>query len=387
MKRVTGLVFLIIFYNQLFGQSTAYDKDILLEFYQSQRYADAANYLQSVYGENINDVKILNQIAYCYMMSGKLPEAEKNYLKVIHQQPNSLPVLFSLANINFRRGNNLKAATYYKKIVELDSRNFNAYKQLAGIINNEVDSQKVAHLLKANAINPDDADVACDLAISYKKLKKYELGYQVLHTAFLADTGNLVLQQAKLPIAIQLKRYREVVAIGEKLLTYGIDANVIKDVGMAHYYLKNYEKAINFFKTLETVNAQNETSLYFTSLAYRNLNNLKQAVEYAKKTIQEGISPYTSSYYLLLGGIYEVGNQQSSAVAAYKKGLTYNTNSTLYYRLGLLYDLKFNQKKSALTNYQLYIKSKPDSAIEKEEINYAKERIVALSNKPSKTTN
>ncbi|MGF1924185.1 MAG: tetratricopeptide repeat protein, partial [Bacteroidia bacterium] len=346
MKRVTGLVFLIIFYIQLFGQSaTTYDKDILLEFYQSQRYADAANYLQSVYGENISDVKILNQIAYCYMMSGKLPEAEKNYLKVIDQQPNSLPVLFSLANINFRRGNNLKAATYYKKIVELDSRNFNAYKQLAGIINNEVDSQKVAYLLKANTINPDDADVAYDLAISYKKLKKYELGYRVLHTAFLADTGNLVLQQAILPIAIQLKRYREVIAIGEKLLTYGIDANVIKDVGMAHYYLKNYEKAIKFFKTLETVNAQNETSLYFTSLSYRNLNNLKQAVDYAKKTIQEGISPYTSSYYLLLGGIYEVGNQQLSAVAAYKKGLTYNTNSTLYYRLGLLYDLKFNQKK------------------------------------------
>ena len=114
-------------------------------------------------------------------------------------------------------------------------------------------------------------------------------------------------------------------------------------------------------------------------MSYRNLNKHKLAAEYAKKTIQEGISPNTSSYYLLLGGIYEVDNQFLSAIAAYKKGLTFSINNTIYYRLALLYDLKLNQKKSALTNYRLYLKSKPDLVTEKEQIDYTKSRIGALT--------
>ena len=379
MKKFFTIILFSIFYHHIQAQNSInYDREKLLEYYQSQRYADAAQYLQTIYSENTQDGKALNQIAYCFMMAGKLAEAEKNYLKIISQQPNSLPVLFSLANINLRRGNDVKARSYYQSIIKLDSTNFNAYKQLSGLYTNDIDSQKVIYLVKANQINPIEADVALDLAKAYQKQKKYETAYQILAKAIEADTGNLILQQAKLPIAIQLKKYKEVIATGEKLLTEGADGNVVKDVGMAYYYLKNYEKAIIYFKMLEATSAQNEGSLYFTSISYRNLNKHKLAAEYAKKTIQEGISPNTSSYYLLLGGIYEVDNKYTSAVAAYKKGLTFSINNTIYYRLGLLYDLKLNQKKNALTYYKLYLKSKPDQATEKEQIDYTKSRIGAL---------
>lgn len=380
MKRFLALLLLLFSYQQNFAQTAVnFDKEKLLEFYQSQRYADAAQYLQSIYPENTQDIKALNQIAYCFMMAGKLPDAERNYLKIISQQPSSLPVLFSLATINLRRGNDAKAKGYLETITKLDSTNFNAFKQLAGLYNNDIDSQKVVYLLKANTINPIEADIALDLANAYRKLKNYEPAYKIISIAIEADTGHLILQQAKIPIAIQLKKYKEVITTGEKLLANGADGNIVKDVGMAYYYLKDYEKAITYFKMLEDLNAQNESSLYYTSLCYRNLGNFKLAIEYAKKTIQEGISPYTPSYYLLLGGIYEVNQQVTNAITAYKKGLTFGTNSSIYYRLGILYESKLNQNKSALTNYKLYLKSKPDPVAEKAEIAYVKERIAALS--------
>jgi len=380
MKRLILLIIFTVFYQHIYAQNAVnYDKDKLLEFYQSQRYADAAHYLQAIYPEDTRDSKALNQIAYCYMMAGKLLEAEKNYLKIITQQPNSLPVLFSLAHINLRRGNDQKARSYYESIVKLDSTNFNAYKQLAGLYTNEIDSQRVVYLIKANQINPIEADVALDLAKAYRKLKNYEPAYQALSKAIEADTGHLILQQAKLPIAIQLKKYKEVIETGEKLLTAGTDGNVIKDVGMAYYYLKNYEKAISYFKTLEVISAQNESSLYYTSLCYRNLNNFKLAADYAKKTIEEGISINTTSYYLLLGGIYEINKQFLNAALAYKRGLTFGENGNIYYRLGILNEFSLKQLKSALTYYKLYLKSKPDVALDKEQITYTKERIVALT--------
>jgi hypothetical protein len=39
-----------------------------------------------------------------------------------------------LANINTKRGIDFKARNYLEGIVKIDSTNFNAYKQLAGII-------------------------------------------------------------------------------------------------------------------------------------------------------------------------------------------------------------------------------------------------------------
>lgn len=380
MKSLISLILFLFFYLHTFAQNTPnYDKEKLLEFYQSQRYADAAQYLQSIYSDTNQDVKVLNQIAYCFMMAGKLPEAEKNYLKVINQQPNTIPVLFSLANINVRRGNDVKARSYLQNILLLDSTNFNVYKQLAGLYNNEVDSQKIAYLQKANKLNPIEADVALDLANAYRKLKKWEPAYQILSRAIEADTGHFTLQQTKLPIAIQLKKFKEVITTGEKLLQEGYDGNVVKDVGMAHYYLRNYEKAISYFKKLEEMSGNNESTLYYTSLSYRNLSNLKLATEYAKKTIEKGISPYTPSYYLLLGGIYEVNNQITSSITAYKRGLTFGANGGIYYRLGILYDTKLNQKKNALINYKLYLKSKPNAVVEKQEIAYVQERITLLS--------
>jgi tetratricopeptide (TPR) repeat protein len=359
------------------------DKEKLLDLYQTQRYAEAAQYLQSIYPPDTQDLKALSQIAYCYMMAGKLPEAEKNYLKINALQPNTLSVLFSLASINSRRGNTATAQFYLLDIIKLDSTNFNAFKQLA----NYTDSikLKVKYLEKANRLNATDADVAFDLALQYKYLKVFEPAYKVLQVAIIADTNNLILQQAQLPIANELKKYKEVIRVGEKLLKNGGDANVVRDVGKAYFSLKNYQKCIDLYKRLENMSMQNESILYYMSISYRELKNYEMATSYAKKTIEEGISPNVPLYYSLLGGIYEERNQNINATAAYKKGLTFGDYNSINYRLALLYDFKFNQPKTALNYYNQYLKSKP-SADEKSQIDYTKTRIAEITHPKSSKT-
>ncbi|WP_316783040.1 hypothetical protein [Pedobacter frigiditerrae] len=360
-----------------FAQSVILDKEKLLEFYQTQRYADAALYLQSIYPSDTKDVKALSQMAYCNMMAGKLPEAEKSYLTINEIQPNTLPVLFNLANINTRRGNDLKAKGYLESIVKIDSTNFNAFKQLAGLIKDSL-QLKIAYLKKANTLNSADADVATDLAQGYRDLQKWALGYQVLKVAIAADTSNLFLLQAQLPFANELKKYKEVIYVGEKLLKDGTDANVVKDVGKAYYFLKNYEKCINYYQMLEKVDKQTEMTLYMMTLSYRELKNLEMATTYAKKTIEEGISPNTSTYYSLLAALQESNGKLTTAAASYKRGLTFSENGNTYYRLGLLYDLKLKQLKNASTYYNLYLASKPDAKAEKEQIDYVTGRLADL---------
>jgi tetratricopeptide (TPR) repeat protein len=376
MKTGICLCIILLGFNSITAQSAKIDTEKLLEYYETQRYADAAQYLQSTYPGETEDIKVLSQIAYCNMMAGKLPEAEKNYLKINSLQPNSLPTLFSLAGINSRRGNVANAKAYLQQIIQLDSLNFSAYKQLAAYADKP--ESRLDYLKKANAINATDPDVAYDLSLTCSGLKQYQPAYDVLKTAIAADAENFTLQQALLPVANQLTKYPEVIETGEKLLKNHADVNVMNDMGQAYFYVKDYQKCIMMYRTLEDMGVQNEGTFYYMALSYRELKDYNKAEIYAQKTIDEAISKHTTLYYAALAGIYEAKKQYNEAVTAYKRGLTFGTSNIIYYRLGLLYDLNLKQPKNAAMYYQLYLKNKPDQEKEKEQIAYAQGRIPLL---------
>ncbi|ROI04997.1 hypothetical protein EGI16_06640 [Chryseobacterium sp. G0240] len=375
----TGLSLLISFlcFLNMNAQSAKIDSEKLLEYYETQRYDDAARYLQSIYTENTQDIKGLSQIAYCYMMAGKLSDAEKSYLKINTIQPNNLSTLFSLASINSKRGNTSKAKSYLQQIIQMDSTSFNAYKQLAAY--EDTPETRLKLLKKANTLNATDPDVAYDLSMVYRELKQYQQGYDILKTAISADPENFSLQQAQLPLSNQLGKYSEVIETGERLLKINADPNIINEMGQAYFYLKDYQKCINLYKMLEELGVQNEGTLYYMALSYRELKDYSKAAVYAQKTIDEAISDHTPLYYAALAGIYEAENKHHDAITAYKRGLTFGKNNIIYYRLGLLYDLNLKQVKNAVSYYQLYLKNKPDQEKENEQIAYARGRIAALT--------
>jgi tetratricopeptide (TPR) repeat protein len=376
MKLGTGLCIVLFCFSHMNAQSAKIDAEKLLEYYETQRYADAAQYLQRMYPGDTQDLKALSQIAYCNMMAGKLPEAEKNYQKINAIQPNNIATLFSLASINSRRGNASHARAYLQQIIQLDSLNFSAYKQLAA--HADTPESQLNYLKKANTLNNTDPDVAYDLSLAYSGFKQFKPAYEVLKTAIASDPENFTLQQALLPAANQLGKYTEVIETGEKLLKNHADVNVMNDVGQAYFYVKDYRKCINLYQMLEAKGVQNEGTLYFMTLSYRELKDYDNAGIYAQKTIDEAISDHTSLYYAALAGIDEAKNRYNEAVAAYKRGLTFGTSNIIYYRLGLLYDLHLKQPKNAATYYQLYLKNNPDQDKEKEQIAYAKGRISGL---------
>ncbi len=319
------------------------------------------------------------QIAYCQMMAGKLSDAEKNYLKINTIQPENLPVLFSLVNINSRRGNILNAKTYLQKIIQLDSQNFNAYKQMAGYA--DTPEAKLEYLKKAHELNATDPDIAYDLSMVYSGLKQYQPAYDVLKTAIDADPENFTLKQIQLPVSNRLGKYQEVIETGEKLLKINADANIMNEMGQAYFYVKNYQRCADIYKMLEDLGMQNEGTLYYMALSYRELKDYDKAALYAQKTIDEAISDHTTLYYAALAGIYEAKNQYNDAITAYKRGLTFGASNIIYYRLGLLYDLNLKQPKNAVTYYHLYLKNNPDQEKEKEQITYAKDRITLYASK------
>ena len=168
---ICSTVFFVVLSISYRADAQQVDKEKLLEFYQNQQYGDAATYLNSIYSASTTDVKVLNQIAYCNMMAGKLVDAEQNYKHINELSPNQLAVLFNLSNINAKRGNSQNVILYLNQIISIDGNNFSALKQLA----NYTDSLKlkIEYLQRANLINKIEPDVAYDLAFTYTQLKQH----------------------------------------------------------------------------------------------------------------------------------------------------------------------------------------------------------------------
>lgn len=363
-----------------FAQSgNTLDKEKLLEYYQNQRFKDAAMYLQTLYGENSKDPKEISQLAYTNMMAGNLPLAEKNYMKLYALQPASLPVLFNLASIGRRRGDDNKAKRYYLEIIKLDSMNFNVYKQLASIVPNPMSPEKQLYLKKANALAPADPDVAFDLANSFNLTKKNDSAYLVLKPALAADTANMILLKAKLPVCLALKKMDEAILTGETLMAYGDSSSyVLNNMGKIYFASKSYDKSLRLFKTIEHMEQQNESTLYYTALCYRELKDYPHAADYMTKSIKEGISPYMSNYYKILGEVYEKTEQLKKAGQSYQKSLDFENKGEVYYNLALLNDGKLNNKKVAVKYYKKFLNSNPDPEKYREVLDYIKQRLVLL---------
>ncbi|RZK78558.1 MAG: tetratricopeptide repeat protein [Pedobacter sp.] len=333
------------------------DNERLLEFYQTQRYAEAAAYLQTIYKEDTQDPKEISQLAYANLMAGKLPDAERNYTKLYEQQPTNLGSLFSLASISVRRGNDEKAKGFYKEILKVDSTNFNVYKQLAYLHKEELNTEKINYLKKANQLNPTDAEVAFSLCELYFKMNAFTVASEVLEPALKADSTNLQLLKMKMPISMANKKYPESIATGNSLLAYGDSSTfVLNNLAKSYFLQLDYKNALKYFLIINDKSFDNEGLYFNIGLSYYRMKDFTKAVPYFEKAIKEGISTKIASYYGLLGDSFEEMNKNEDATNAYKRGLLFENNGTLLYNIADVYE-KLKDKKNAISYYEQYLKT------------------------------
>jgi hypothetical protein len=238
MKRILYLFSLSLLTLPSFSQQV--NDALLLDYYQNQRFAEAATYLKSAYAEPVNDLKALSRLAYTSQMAGKLADAERYYQRILNTDSTNTAILYNLAALNQRRGNNSKAEVYYKKILLKDTTNFQVYKQLATISHNKADIiSKLVYLQKANKIDSVDFDVASDLSDLYVTLKQLPQAEKVLNIAIAADPENIVLLQSLLKLTYAQKKWQQVIKTGEQLLALQ-DYTQRQKLGIAYYNAKNY---------------------------------------------------------------------------------------------------------------------------------------------------
>jgi tetratricopeptide (TPR) repeat protein len=376
-------IYTILLLSGLYFSASAQQVDnaLLLDYYQSQKFADAAKYLKSIYPEPVTDIKALTNLAYTSRMSGSLADAEGYYQRIYDKDSSNVAILFSLGNINVSRGNSLKAIGYYQKILARDSTNFNVYKELANLVQSQSDTVTYGkYLVKANTMNPQEPDVAYDLGRLYIALKKYDKAANVLDKAIQADSANLTLMTGKAEVCFRQKKFPETITTCLKLMQSGEkSAYVYQWLAISYFQMREYKLCLAALLAAPP-QMQNESTYYYEAMCYKSLDDQPNAINALKSALKDGISFNVPNYYNELGDSYSRLHQIKKATTAYQKSLFFDETPMVYYSLANLYDTEIKDKKSPLKYYKKYLASKPP-VDEKKYIDYATIRIPALGGK------
>ncbi|MCQ6959400.1 tetratricopeptide repeat protein [Mucilaginibacter aquariorum] len=374
------LIFCLSSISTFSQQTIKVDDALLLDYYQNQRFAEAADYLKQTYTEPITNTKALGQLAYTSNMAGRLADAESYYQRIYNIDSTNMPVLYSLGGLNMRRGNIAKAEMYYKRIIARDTTNFMVYKQLAQISHDKNDiTSYIFYLQKANRLNPAEPDIASDLSDIYVNMKFNGQAEKVLSAAITADPENIILLNSLMKLQYAQKKWPETINTCLKLVDYGNQSGqVLTKLGVAYYNIKNYDCSISTFMEMDEV-ARNETSYYYTALGYKALKDQNMAIFYLQKAITEGISPNTGAYYGEIADSNEKLFRYKKAVTAYQKSLQFDETPMIYYSLANLYDTNLKDKKSAIKYYKKYLAGKPPVDKQKSFVDYSKSRVAVLN--------
>lgn len=379
MKNIlASLVFSGIIFTAFAQQSGKIDDALLMEYFQGQRYVEAADYLKKSFPEPITDLKVLSRLAYAMQMANKLPDAEAYYQRAFQIDTTNQNILFNIAGINLRRGNIPKAEQYYKMIVAKDTTNIAVYSHLGSIAEGKHDTvNAINYFQKANNLNPYDSDIASELGDYYTSLKRFGDALKVLNKAAESDPENAVILLSMVKLTYTQKKWPETVDGCNKLIYLGVvNGEILNKLGIAYYNLKNYTCGAETFAQIEGIN-QNEYTYYYAALCFKGLNDQKQCINLLNQSIFQGLSPNIATYYGEIADSEEKLVRHKKAAVAYQKALQFAETPILYYLLANLYDTKLKDKRNALIYYKKFLASKPPTTQEAY-VSYAKSRVELL---------
>ncbi len=361
-------------------QSTQPDNNKLLEFYQTQQYQAAAQYLKTFYTDTVADPAVLGRLGYCYRMAGDYAEAERYYLQLYRLDSLRISTLLSLAAVNVQRGRYLPAAKYYRQVIAVDTTHAAAYEALSELMRRQGDLELAyAYLERANYLQPSNSDIAYDFSQLCVNIEQYAKADSILQLALNADPDNGLLLLGKLRVAEKLTNYEEMVAIGERLRALGDESQqVLSLLARGYFHMDEFVDCEKTYTHLLTVYKQmGEMDYYYLAMTYKAMKQYEQGLIYMDKVLEIAISPNTAFYYGRKADLHDLANQPSAAASSYLRSFQFETISLHYYSLAVLYDRKLNDSRNALRYYRLYLKQEPTKAEERYRT-YVKKRIEEL---------
>ncbi len=317
-------------------------------------YEKAGNYEKSVeYGGT----------SHSYLMLGKNISAKGDtekaiayYKRSIEIDPNNYEAFFMLGNANFELDNYKKSIEYYKNTIKIKPDYYWATGNIGlAYFNIEKFNKAIEYYKTAIKIKPDYIWAILNLGNTYFKLSKYDEAAKQYQKIINIEPNNkdalcnLGMAYANLKeYDKSLKQFNHVLSIESEHL------NAFQGIATTYFLMDNYNKAIEYYQRAMNLEPSNHEILSFLGASYFKLGNISKSTKFYIKAI--GLKHDYAECYGALGFNLLVSGEIKIAKEKLIKAIELGCHDIGYMNLGHIYLVEDDENK-ALECYRKSISS------------------------------
>ncbi len=247
-----------------------------------------------------------------------------------------------------------EAIEYYKKAIEINPKNIEAYKKIGDCYDyNNQEDESIKYYKKAIEIDPNYKDAYNNIGLFYSKQKQYDKAMKYYKKAIEIDPNykgayyNIGLCYSK------QKQYDKAVVYYKKVIkidSYHKDA--YNNIGNCYYNKSSYNKAIEYYNKVIEIDPNYKNAYNNMTQCYYMQDLYDRAIEYYNKLIEIDPNHNNSNTYNCLAHCHRELNNLSEAIKYYLKSIQINSdNEKVFASLGYCYKLQYDYNK-AIENYK-----------------------------------
>ena len=368
----------IHFYNYLLSKDK-YDLNAmrnLANLYYNNKQKESALKLYKQLVAFIDDedekVEYYSLMGNIYMTYGENKKAITYYKKVLDKYPNSIDIIIDLRKIYLKEKDTENVICYSKKLIELDPENYLYYEEIINLLFH-VHSYEEALNYAQKALELPITDIYAiknQIAKIYLHTGKIQESINLINETIIQDPTNILLSQT-LALAHCLNKDFE---LAKKVCKDAIDVALPSDMAVIYnnlstiladeavYLLEQGKNKHAFEKFTEALQYNNNNpEIYFKlAQANRNIKNYSEAIRQNKRAIE--LAPDIGIYYEALADIYYELQNFIEAKKCYKEAVFIDPqNARAQTFLGILQS-KDKEHEAAITSLENAVELDPNNA-------------------------
>ncbi|MBI5214998.1 MAG: tetratricopeptide repeat protein [Ignavibacteriae bacterium] len=320
------------------------------------------------------------QLARIYTVSGLVNDAKRELEFIVIHDFDFVPARFQLALLNYESKNMEQALNYFHEVIKKNPKDFLSYYYIGSALMNLQKSDSAIEFLSTSiSLNPNYLPAINSLASIYFGKKEYHEAFR-LFTKARTMRPEVADYHYKTGLCYQsTQNYDSAIVYYSNAIERDTSNDTyLAQLGYCQLMLQNYEEALSAYSKALLID--NENPLYYTNLAlaYSKLDSVKQAASTYRKAIDVSHPEVITQMYIKLGTLYFYQKQYRNALSAYRRALDIHpSNNEAQYYVALTLDY-LNDSKSAIKQYEKYLKLVAYDSSQMERIEQANERVKLL---------
>jgi len=352
------------------------DRNIVMDYFQNQQFAEAIGYLQPAFEADSNNINILSWLGYASYMNDDKPASERYNDRIFRLDSNNISALSYLVTLN-KEDAYVIAMSYAARLIRLQPDKALWWRTMGDLFrrSNEIDSVILYHR-HAYELAPADYKNAVALADALIEKKMYSQADSVLDVSLARDSMNLSLLRSRVHSAYLSQDYAAAIVPGERIKQQNVAIlNALTWLTLSYYNLKKYPECVSTCEYMLTNGLDVESIYYYESRAYAKMKEYKKSNDLLGICLNKAISHTAEWYYSDLGSNYEELKDYKAAVATLDTAYYLFKEPIMLYNCGRISETLLHNKAMARKYFTLYLATAhPVSAEEKKAYNYVHSR-------------